>query len=175
MPNPVSWLCTVVPNLWTAVGMTRPSPVHKSVLRRSGLWKAPGRYGPAVIKLVFCLTRKDGMSREEFQRYWRESHAPLVASHAETLNIRRYHQLHTVDDAINDPIRASRGGPPSYDGVAELWWRSEGTWRSASLNPMAREANRLLLEDEAKFIDLKNSPLWLNREEMIYGELVKPS
>jgi hypothetical protein len=40
---------------------------------------------------------------------------------------------------------------------------------------MAREANRLLQEDEAKFIDLKNSPLWLNREEMIYGEQVKPS
>ena len=40
---------------------------------------------------------------------------------------------------------------------------------------MARDANRLLLEDEAKFIDLANSPLWLNREEMIYGELVRSS
>ena len=43
------------------------------------------------------------------------------------------------------------------------------------LKEIRREANRLLLEDEAKFIDLANSPLWLNREEMIYGEPVKSS
>jgi hypothetical protein len=59
--------------------------------------------------------------------------------------------------------------------VAELWWQSEETWRAAGRNPEAREANRLLLEDEAKFIDLAKSPLWLNREEMIYGELRRAS
>ena len=32
-----------------------------------------------MIKLVFCLRRKPGMTREEFQRYWREQHASLVA------------------------------------------------------------------------------------------------
>ena len=32
-----------------------------------------------------------------------------------------------------------------------------------------REAGRLLLEDEARFIDLANSPLWLNREQVIYA------
>jgi len=113
-----------------------------------------------VIKLVFCLTRKDGMSREEFQRYWRESHAPLVTSHAETLNIRRYHQLHTVDDAINDPIRASRGGPPSYDGVAELWWDSLETLGAPGATEAGRAAGAELLEDEKKFIDLSRSPLF---------------
>ena len=118
------------------------------------------RYGPAVIKLVFCLTRKDGMSREEFQRYWRENHAPLVASHAETLNIRRYHQLHTVDDAINDPIRASRGGPQSYDGVAELWWDSFETLGAPGATEAGRAAGTALLEDEKRFIDLSRSPLF---------------
>jgi hypothetical protein len=28
----------------------------------------------------------------------------------------------------------------------------------------------LLLEDEAKFIDLAGSPLWLNHEQVIYGD-----
>ena len=36
-------------------------------------------------------------------------------------------------------------------------------------NAEAREAGRLLLEDEAKFIDLPRSPLWLSREEVIYA------
>ena len=83
----------------------------------------------------------------------------------------RYVQLHRLSGDLADGMRRVRGAPEPYDGVAELWWQSEETWRAASRNPEAREANRLLLEDEAKFIDLANSPLWLNREEMIYGEL----
>ena len=42
-----------------------------------------------MIKLVFCLRRLPHLSREEFQRYWREQHAPLVARHAETLRLAR--------------------------------------------------------------------------------------
>jgi uncharacterized protein (TIGR02118 family) len=120
-----------------------------------------------VIKLVFGLTRKDGLTREEFQRYWRETHAPLVASVAETLNIRRYVQVHTVDDAINDPIRASRGGPPSYDGVAELWWDSLETLAAPGQTEAGRAAGALLLEDERRFIDLARSPLFFGDEHEI--------
>jgi uncharacterized protein (TIGR02118 family) len=125
------------------------------------------RYGPAVIKLTFCLTRKEGLSREEFQAYWRETHAPLVASVAETLNIRRYVQAHTVDDAINDPIRASRGGPPSYDGVAELWWDSLESLGAPGQTEEGRAAGAMLLEDERRFIDLSRSPLFFGEEHEI--------
>jgi uncharacterized protein (TIGR02118 family) len=113
-----------------------------------------------MIKLTFCLRRKDGMTREEFQAYWRETHAPLVASVAETLNIRRYIQQHTVDDAINDPIRASRGGPAPYDGVAELWWDSLETLAAPGQTEEGRAAGAMLLDDERKFIDLSQSPLF---------------
>jgi uncharacterized protein (TIGR02118 family) len=125
------------------------------------------RYGPAVIKLVFCLTRKDGLSRDEFQTYWRQTHAPLVASVAGTLDIRRYHQLHTVDDTINDPIRASRGGPPSYDGVAELWWDSLESLAAPGRTEAGRAAGAMLLEDERKFIDLSRSPLFFTEEHEV--------
>jgi hypothetical protein len=36
-------------------------------------------------------------------------------------------------------------------------------------------AQRPAARDEAKFIDLAKSPLWLNRGEMIYGELRRAS
>ena len=113
-----------------------------------------------VIKLTFCLRRLDGMSREEFQTYWRETHAPLVASVADTLNIRRYVQQHTMDDAINDPIRTSRSAPPSYDGVAELWWDSLESLAAPGQTEEGRAAGAMLLEDERRFIDLPNSPLF---------------
>jgi uncharacterized protein (TIGR02118 family) len=113
-----------------------------------------------VIKLTFCLRRLDGMSRQEFQTYWRETHAPLVASVAETLNIRRYVQQHTMDDAINDPIRTSRSAPVPYDGVAELWWDSLESLAAPGTTEEGRAAGAMLLEDERKFIDLANSPLF---------------
>ena len=50
-----------------------------------------------MVKLTYCLRRKPGMSLEEFQRYWRDTHAPLVAESAEALGIRRYVQVHTSD------------------------------------------------------------------------------
>ena len=74
-----------------------------------------------MIKLTYCLRRLPRLSRDEFQRYWRETHAPLVASVKETLRIRRYVQLHSLSADASEQIRASRGGPEGYDGVAELW------------------------------------------------------
>jgi uncharacterized protein (TIGR02118 family) len=76
-----------------------------------------------MVKLVFTLYRRNGMSREEFQRYWREHHAPLVKRHAKTLRIRNYVQSHARHTDLDDQLATSRGSIPSfYDGVAELWW-----------------------------------------------------
>ena len=89
-----------------------------------------------MVKIVFCLRRKDGMALEEFQRYWREEHAPLVQQHAVALGILRYVQSHTRPGPEGDLLRASRGGPEAYDGVAELWSRDTvGTARSRRRPP----------------------------------------
>ena len=56
-----------------------------------------------MLKLVFCLRRRAEMSRDEFQRYWRDRHAPLVARHAATLRIARYVQLHSLSSPVNEP------------------------------------------------------------------------
>jgi len=132
-----------------------------------------------VLKLTFCLRRLPSLSLQEFQDYWLNRHAPLVRSLQPVLGMARYVQLHRLTgDRIGDMadgMRRVRGAPEPYDGIAELWWRNEETWRAASRNPMAREANRRLLEDEARFIDLASSPLWLNREAMIYDEPVMAS
>lgn len=125
-----------------------------------------------MIKITFCLTRKPGMSRVEFQDYWLNKHAPLVARHRETLRIRRYVQLHTGDFAMTDMIRASRAGsleaaPAIYDGVAQLWWDSLDDLMLDT--PDTRAAGQALLEDEAKFIDFSKSPLWFGEEKVIFG------
>jgi uncharacterized protein (TIGR02118 family) len=120
-----------------------------------------------MLKLVFCLRRLPSLSRAEFQRYWRDTHAPLVRRHAAALRIQRYQQLHTSDDPLNAALRASRGGPEEFDGVAELWWSARADLEAALASPEGREAGQALLEDERRFIDLAHSPLWIGEERPV--------
>ncbi len=120
-----------------------------------------------MVKLVFALRRRPEMSRAEFQRYWLETHGPLVRSHAKALGIRRYVQTHTLDTPANALLRASRGGPEEYDGVAELWWDSVEALQAATASEAGIAAGQALLEDERRFIDLAHSPLWLSEEHAI--------
>ncbi len=118
-----------------------------------------------MIRLTFVLRRKAGLSREEFQEYWRRQHGPLVASHSSRLGILRYVQVHTLDDPVNDQMAEARGGmEPPYDGVAELWWWSRERIVEALAEDAAQDAGAELLEDERKFIDLEQSPLWFAHE-----------
>jgi hypothetical protein len=126
-----------------------------------------------MMKLVYCLKRRPGMSLEEFQDYWRNRHAPLVKQHADVLGIRRYVQVHTRPGPHSDAIRAARTGgdlsnaPEIYDGVAEIWIERLPEGGNATPNDAARAAAQALLEDEARFIDLANSPLWWAEEHEV--------
>jgi uncharacterized protein (TIGR02118 family) len=122
-----------------------------------------------LIKLSFCLHRLTSLSREEFQKYWFEQHAPLVKKHSSILRIRRYVQTHAMTAPMNDAIRASREAPEMYDGVAELWWDSLEDLMAPGASEEGRAAGLALLEDERKFIDLPRSPLWLSEEKTIIG------
>jgi uncharacterized protein (TIGR02118 family) len=121
-----------------------------------------------MIKLTYCLRRKPGMTVEEFQRYWRETHAPLVEARAEVLGIKRYVQVHTVLPAVNAALQARNGGSPeAFDGVAELW--VESVEAMGSTDPAARQAAADLLADERNFIDLEASPIWVAEEHPVIG------
>ena len=120
-----------------------------------------------MVKLVFCLTRLPHLSRDDFQRHWRERHAPLVREAAPALAIRRYVQVHTLASPLNERFRAGRGAPEEYDGVAELWFDSIEALVAASRTPEGRAAGKRLLEDEKRFIDVARSPLWLAEEHEV--------
>jgi uncharacterized protein (TIGR02118 family) len=122
-----------------------------------------------MIKLTFCLTRAPHLTREAFQDYWFNTHAPLVASVAQDLQIRRYVQAHSLPADLNVDIRAARSAPAEYDGVAELWFDSLEALAANAQRPQAQAAGALLLEDERRFTDLSKSPLWWSNERPIVG------
>ncbi len=120
-----------------------------------------------MIKLVYCLRRLPELSREEFQRYWRENHAPLVKKHSGTLRIRRYVQVQTSDGPATEALRATRPGPEPYDGVAELWFDSAEDVMAGATTAEGRQAGHELLEDEKRFIDISQSPIWIAAENPV--------
>jgi len=122
-----------------------------------------------MIKLTFCLHRLPGLSREAFQNYWFEKHAPLVEKHREALRIRRYVQMHSMTVDFNEAIRAGRGAPEMYDGVAQLWWTGLDDLVAATTSSEGQVAGLALLEDERKFIDLARSPLFIGEEKTVFG------
>ena len=120
-----------------------------------------------MIKLTYCLRRRPDLSWDEFSRYWREVHAPLVRDRAEQLGIRRYVQVRTLDErAVHDSFRQRNdGGPEPFDGIAELWFDDLASFSRQDAE--RRRAARELLEDERRFIDLARSPMWLGEEDVV--------
>ncbi|MFV0524055.1 MAG: EthD domain-containing protein [Acidimicrobiales bacterium] len=122
-----------------------------------------------MIKLTFCLRRRHDLTRDQFQRYWSETHAPLVAERAAALGARRYVQVHTIDaDGLHRSLQRRNGGSPEpFDGLAELWFDSVDDFMAGSAS--AQEAAAALLADERNFIDLAASPMFLGEEHQITG------
>ena len=81
-----------------------------------------------MIKLSFCLTRLDHLSRNQFQDYWRNKHAPLVKSVSRDLKILKYDRIHCQNFDYLDSLRRTRvpegSLPHDFDGIAELSWHS---------------------------------------------------
>ena len=118
-----------------------------------------------MIRLNFPLHRKQGMSLDEFQAYWRERHGPLVASVGRTLRMRRYVQSHTVVDPLYDGLREARTGMQApHDGIAGVWWDTRDDLVHALESPEGQKAAALLLDDERQFIDLERSSIFLSQE-----------
>lgn len=104
------------------------------------------------------------MTREQFQDYWLNSHAPLYQKFAETYKTKRYVQCHTIDTPLNEGIRQSRGMMQEYDGVAEVWFESEQALIEAMSSPEGEKLSAILLDDESKFLDHTRSTAFIAQE-----------
>src|SRR5689334_10700935 len=120
-----------------------------------------------MVKLVFAIRRREDISREEFHRYWLEEHGPLARNLVEPLGARRYVQAHTVAPELNAQLAATRDTSEAFDGLAEIWWDSLDALVAAFTSEEGQQAGTALMEDEAKFIHLGRSSLFVTEEHPI--------
>lgn len=89
-----------------------------------------------MYTVVYALYRQEGMSREEFARYWVETHAPIAAK---LPHVRSY-RIAPVTSATN--VLGEEA-----DGFAILEFDSEADFQAAAASPEMAAAG----EDAARF------------------------
>ena len=93
-----------------------------------------------MVKIVYVIKRKEEISVEEFQTYWRETHAPITAA---IPGVRRYVQCHTLPELYGD------SDDPAFDGAAELCFDSLEAMQEAFRTKETAAARK----SELEFID----------------------
>lgn len=105
-----------------------------------------------MFKTMFFLHRRIGTTFEEFQRYSREVHVPMVAA---VPGLARY--------VINHAVANPGGNATACDAVAELWFRSEADFQSALVSP----EGIAVLGDQANYLDLERTHVLIMDEAVI--------
>jgi uncharacterized protein (TIGR02118 family) len=95
-----------------------------------------------MIKIMLLVSRKDGVSPEEFREHYETTHAPLAAKHLPFLV--RYVRNYAVDRF---------GGDIDCDCVTEFWFDHPGPWREARTKILRQEILDLFAADEEQFMD----------------------
>ena len=111
-----------------------------------------------MIKLSVFLTRRPGISHQEFISYWTNEHVRLLCSLKEfTSVVRRYTQLHPVD--------ASEGVPEApYDGIAELWLDDRDSVERAFRQ---EKCATVVAADEERFLDRAKTTMLITEIKQI--------
>jgi uncharacterized protein (TIGR02118 family) len=103
-----------------------------------------------MIKVVVLLSRREDMSREEFERYAREEHRPLVTK---LPGLRRL----VVSRVLPNP----NGPPPAFDAVAEDWFDDLAAMGAAFESP----EGQAVIADAPNFLDMGRFQLLVVEEQ----------
>ena len=85
-----------------------------------------------MIKSISLLTRKAGLSHEEFVEHWLEVHAPLAYA---VPGLRRYVQSHIVGERTRPDIPTT---DVEVDGIAETWYDDLAAMERANASAEAK-------------------------------------
>jgi uncharacterized protein (TIGR02118 family) len=110
-----------------------------------------------MVKLVYCITKKAGLSDEEFFRYWRDVHGAIGARIPGVRKLVQSRRLSVPEDKK----------PPDYDGMAELWFEDVEALLQARRSPEWEASSR----DETNFIDHKKTAYFVSEEHVILDEM----
>jgi len=121
-----------------------------------------------MIKCIILFKRKPGLSREEFLKHWKETHAKVCVENP-------FFQKYNRKYVQNYPIQAGgltlMQGPKSaeadrYDGIVEVWMDSIEDLQRMLKDPDPFQ--NAIREDENKFVDTSDYLFFVVEEKIVY-------
>ena len=106
-----------------------------------------------MIKLVYCITKKAGMTDEDFSQYWKDVLGPIGARIPGLRRLVQSHSMTVPGDKYD----------PDFHGMAELWFDDEKTLLAARQSAEWKAS----VEDEANFIDHAKVAYFVTKEYTI--------
>ena len=107
-----------------------------------------------MIKTIALIKRKEGITREEFVKHYKEVHAPLALEYLP--QIKRYIRNHIIDTGIEGP---------NFDCISEFWFDSiEDAVQVAEF--AQSDAGQIIRDDEQKFMDSSQTVSFLVEENI---------
>jgi uncharacterized protein (TIGR02118 family) len=106
-----------------------------------------------MIKVVYCISKKAGLTDQEFFRYWANAHGPIGARIPRLRKLVQSHRLTVPNDKHQ----------PDYDGMAELWFDDMEALLAARASPEWKASTA----DEANFIDHHKVAYFVSEEHVI--------
>jgi len=116
-----------------------------------------GKEGMTMIKLVYCITKKAGLTDEEFFRYWENIHGPIGAQIPRLRKLVQSRRLIAPEDKHQ----------LDFDGMAELWFDD----MDALLAARQSAEWEISTADEENFIDHNKVASFVTVERVILDEL----
>ncbi len=107
-----------------------------------------------MIKAMSLLTRKQGVTQEEFAEHYEEVHVPLALRH---FPFKRY--------VRNYVIKPPDAEEPEFDCITEVWFETMEDCQAAAEFSVS-EAYRVIAEDEEKFMDRSKIVAFLVEEKV---------
>lgn len=106
-----------------------------------------------MIKLVYLIAKKPGLTDEYFFHYWKHVHGPIGAQIPGLRKLVQSHRLSVAGDNRH----------PDYDGMAELWFDNADALLAARQSPQWQAST----QDEANFIEQSKAAYFVSEEHVI--------
>jgi uncharacterized protein (TIGR02118 family) len=106
-----------------------------------------------MIKGMSLISRKPGLTQEEFAYHYEEVHVPLALKH---FPFKRY--------VRNYIIKPPDSEEPAFDCITEVWFETMEDCQAAAEFSMS-EAYKVIAEDEERFMDRSKIVAFLVEEK----------
>ena len=105
-----------------------------------------------MIKMVALMSRRPGMSRDDFIDYYETKHVPLILRYVtQVADYRRSYVL--PSEAISLSEKSPEGAMPPFDVITEGWFKDRHAFDAMRASLAEPEAAARVAADEANFLD----------------------